>query len=194
MNCGSAGGQVPVESGWFNNTSKKTRVVKRTIRVFKSSEQNINHSATAETLPILVLAETLTPHHLLQRRSRFNEQHVPEGCGGRMPGGACCSAHGHGHRAAPGVPPPRRARVPSLAPQRHTAVPEQRLQEPEPPVHPPWLPPPSLLRSNPWGCGSSAPELGWHWKCRCELKQGRNGGRLLYCSCRVVWGEISLFP
>ena len=79
MNYGSAGGQVPVESGWFNNTSKKTRVVKRTIRVFKSSEQNINHSATAKTLPVLLLAETLTPNNLLQQRSRFNETTWPEG-------------------------------------------------------------------------------------------------------------------
>lgn len=79
MNYESAGGQVPVESAWFNNTSKKTRVVKRTIRVFKSSDQSINHSATAKTLPVLLLAETLTLNNLLQQRSRFNETTWLEG-------------------------------------------------------------------------------------------------------------------
>lgn len=79
MNYGSAGGQVPVESSWFNNTSKKTRLEKGMIRVFKSSEQNINHSTTAKTLPVLLLAETLTLNNLLQQRSTFNETTLPEG-------------------------------------------------------------------------------------------------------------------
>lgn len=79
MNYGSAGGQVPVESSWFNNTGKKTRLEKRMIRVFKSSERNINHSATAKTLPVLLLPETVTLNYLLQQRSTFNETTLPEG-------------------------------------------------------------------------------------------------------------------
>lgn len=60
-------------------------MVKRTIRVFKSSEQNINHSATAKTLPVLLLTEPLTPNTLLQQRSGFNEQHGQEHCHCRTP-------------------------------------------------------------------------------------------------------------
>lgn len=185
MNYGSAGGQVPVESGWFNNTSKKTRVVKRTIRVFKSSEQNINHSATAKTLPVLLLAETLTPNNLLQQRIRFNETTWPEGLrwqdGVLAPGqgSTCAPTSSQGADPLP-CSPARWQPQSSHARGRDTNLPT------------PALPPPFLLWSKPQGCSSCAPDLGWHWKCQCELKQERNGGHSTALT--VVLGEASLLP
>lgn len=49
------------------------------MRAFKSREQSINPSTAAKALPILFLAEALTPNSLLQQRSRFNETAGPAG-------------------------------------------------------------------------------------------------------------------
>lgn len=167
-------------------------MVKRTIRVFKSSEQNINHSATAKTLPVLLLAETLTPNNLLQQRSRFNETTWLEGLqwqdawqtelrGAQAPVQGCTQAPTFLQGADP---------LPCSPARRQSQSSHARGRATNPPT--PALRPPLLLWSKHRGCSSCAPELGWRWKCQCELKQERNGGR--FAARTVVLGEASLSP